>query len=119
MQSDDGILHVPGWHISASQGIDQLDFFLAGMSGNMDILEDNLGTFHGKLIDNLGYSLLISWNRVRAENNGIVWLDCNLLVDACCHTGKSRHGLTLASCCDQNQLFIRIILHLVDLDQSV
>ena len=34
------------------QRIDQLDFFLAGMSGNMDILENNLRTLHGKLIDN-------------------------------------------------------------------
>ena len=27
------------------QGVDQLDFLLAGMSGNMDILENNLGSF--------------------------------------------------------------------------
>ena len=85
----------------------------------MDILEDNLRTFHGKFIDNLGYSLLISRNRVGAENNRIVWFDRDLLVDVGCHTGKSRHGLTLASCCDQNHLIIRIILDLIDLDQSV
>ena len=33
------------------QGVDQFDFLLAGMSGYMCILENNLGTFHGKLID--------------------------------------------------------------------
>ena len=56
---------------------------------------------------------------MRAENNGITWLDGNLLVDACCHTGKCCHGLTLASGCDQYQLLIRVILHLVDLDQGL
>ena len=60
------------------QGIDQFDFFLAGMSGNMDILEDNLCTLHGKFVDNLGYCLLISRDRVGTENDRIIWLDRDL-----------------------------------------
>ena len=101
------------------KGIDQFDLFLAGMSGNVDILEDNLRTLHGELVDNLGYCLLISRDRVGTENDRIIWLDRDLLVDICSHTGKSRHGLTLASCRDQDYLIIRVILDLVDLDQCI
>ena len=35
------------------------------------------------------------------------------------HSGKSRHGFTLASCCDQNNFFIRIIFYLVNFYQSI
>ena len=101
------------------KGVDQLNLLLAGMSGYMCILENNLCTFHGKLVDNLGYSLLITWNRMRAENNCIIRFNGNLLVDISSHTGKSSHGLALTSCSDQNKLLIRIVLYLVDLDQSL
>ena len=101
------------------KGIDQLDFFLACMSGHMDILENNLGALHGQLIDNLGNCFFISGDRIGTEDDGIVRFDGDLLVDIGCHTGKCRHGLTLASGCDQNYLVIRIILHLIDLDQSI
>ena len=40
-------------------------------------------------------------------------------MDICRHTGKRCHGFTLASGCDQNYLLIRIVLHLVDLDQCL
>ena len=63
------------------QRIDQLDFFLAGMSRNMDILENNLRTLHGKLIDNLGYRFLISRNRIGTENNSIIRFDHYFLMD--------------------------------------
>ena len=46
------------------QRIDQFDFFLAGMSGYVNILENNLCTLHGQLIDNLGNGFLISRNRI-------------------------------------------------------
>ena len=36
-----------------------------------------------------------------------------------CHTGQSRHFLTLASGRDKYQLFIRIAVHIVDADQSL
>ena len=89
------------------------------MSGNMDILENNLRTLHGKLIDNLGYRFLISRNRIGTENNRIIRFDHYFLMDVCSHTGKSCHGFTLASCCDQHYLFIRVILNLIDLNQSL
>ena len=101
------------------QRIDQFQFFLTCMTGYMCILENNLGTFHRKLVDNLGYSLLITWNRMRTENNCIIRFNGNLLVDIGSHTGKGSHGLALASCSDQNKLLIRIVLYLVNLDQSL
>ena len=33
------------------QRIDQLDLLLAGMAGNMDILENHVGSLHGQLVD--------------------------------------------------------------------
>ena len=53
------------------------------------------------------------------EEDGVVTDYDYLLMDIGCHTGKCRHGLTLASGCDQNHLVVRIILHLIDLDQCV
>ena len=101
------------------EGVDQLDLLLAGMSGNMDILENNLGSLHRQFVDDLGNCLFISGDRIGAEDDGIVRLDRDLFMDIGCHTGKCRHGLTLASGCDQNHLIVRIILHLIDLDQCV
>ncbi len=63
------------------KGVDQLNLLLAGMSGYMDILENNLCTLHGQFVDNLGNCLFISGNRIGAENDGIVRLDRDLLVD--------------------------------------
>ena len=45
------------------QGIHQLDFFLAGMSRYVGILENHLSSLHGKLIDYLGHCLFITRNR--------------------------------------------------------
>ena len=68
------------------QRIDQLDFFLAGMSGYVCILENNLGTFHGKFVDNLGYGFLITRDRVGAEDDRIVRFDHDFLMNVGCHT---------------------------------
>ena len=102
-----------------NQRIDQFDFLLACMSGNMNILEDNFCTLHGKFIDNLGYRFLISRNRIGTENNRIIRFNHDFLVDIRCHTGKRSHRFTLASCCNQHYLLIRIILNLIDLNQGL
>src|SRR5699024_2139732 len=95
--------------------IDKLNLFLTGMSGNMGILEDYICTFSAQLIDNFRYCFLISRNRIRTKNNGIIWFDGNFFMDISRHTGKSRHRLTLASCSDQDYLIIRIVFNLIDL----
>ena len=92
------------------QRINQFDFFFAGMSGNMHILKDYVSALHAELINNIRYCFFISRNRMGTENNGIVWLNGYLTVCSICHTGQCRHGLSLASCRNQNGLLIRIIL---------
>ena len=101
------------------KGIDQLQILLAGMSGNMCILEDNLCAFCRQLIDHAGNRLLISRDRVGTEDNRIVRLNRHLSVNIRGHTGQSRHGLSLASRCDKHHLLGRIVLHLVNLNQGV
>ena len=92
------------------QGVDQLDLLLAGMAGYMGIFGDHLNTAHSQFVDDLGYLLLIARDRGGAHNDDIVRLDGYLAVHAGCHTRQRRHGLTLASCGDQDCLLIRIIL---------
>ena len=48
------------------QRIDQLDLLLAGMAGNMNILENHVGSHHGQLVDDLGNSFLVARNRIGA-----------------------------------------------------
>ena len=102
-----------------NQRIDQLDLFLTCMAGYVGILENNIRPFHRKLIDHSGNCFFISRNRVGAENNGIARLDLHFTMHVGCHTGKCCHGLALASGCDQHHLLIRIILHLIQLDQGI
>ncbi len=45
--------------------------------------------------------------------------DLDLLVDIGRHTGQGRHGLSLASCRDQNHLVRRVILQLLHLNKGV
>ena len=92
------------------QRIDQFDLFFAGMSGNMHILEDHVGSLFAEFIDDIGYRLFISRDRMGTENDGIVWLDGYLAVGAICHTRQSCHRLALAAGRDQYRLFIRVIL---------
>ena len=98
------------------QGIDQLDLLLAGMSGNMDILEDYVGTLHRQLVDNARYSFFISRNRIGTKNDRIVRLDRHFLVHAACHAGQCCHRLALASRRDDDGLLIRVTLQLLNVD---
>ena len=68
------------------QSIDQLDLFLAGMTGNMCILENNLCTLAVKFIDNIRNRLLIARNRVGTEYNGIPRFNGNFAMCICCHS---------------------------------
>ena len=85
----------------------------------MGILENNICALLAKLIDYLGYCLLISRNRIRGEDNRISLTDRNLLMHATCHTAECSHTLTLASGCDDNRLIPWIILQLLDINQCV
>ncbi len=85
----------------------------------MRILEDDISALAVKLIHHLRYIFLISGNRMRREHNGVARLDLYLLVDAAGHAREGRHGFSLASRRDQNQLLIRVILHLLQGDQRI
>ena len=85
----------------------------------MGVLEDHFRAFRGQLVDYSGNGFLISGNRIGAEDNRVVRLDRHLPVHVRRHSGQSRHGLALASGCDQHHLLRRIILHLVNLNQRV
>ena len=102
-----------------NQRINQLDLFLTCMSGNMDILENNLCTLHLQLVDNSRYGFFVTGNRIRGENNRIVGSDGNLSVNARCHTAQRRHVLALASCCNNNGSVVRIILQAVNIHQRI
>ena len=101
------------------QRVNQFDLFLTGMTGNMNILENNLCTFHGQFINDTGHCFFITRNRVGTENNGITWFNGNFFMNICCHTGQSCHRFSLASGCDQNHLLIRVIFHFIDINQCV
>ena len=83
------------------QGIDQLDLFLAGMSGYMSILENNICPLLEELVDHMGNCFFISRDRVGTEDHGIARQDRDLFVQVCRHTGQCCHGLALASGGDQ------------------
>lgn len=75
--------------------------------------------FGRKFVDHTGNRLLISRNRIRTEDNRIVWLYRHFSVHVRRHSRQSRHRLSLTSGCDKNHFLRRIILHLIDLDQCV
>ena len=98
------------------QSVDQLDLFLTCMAGYVGILIDYFGALHGQFVDNLGHGLLIAGNRSGAEHYHIGRFNRYLFVGASRHTGKGRHGFSLASCGDEHGLLVRIILQLVDIN---
>ena len=101
------------------QRINQLDIFLARMSADMYIFENHICALAHQFIDHTGNRFLISRNRMGTEYNGIIWLNGNFTVHAGCHAGQCGHGLSLASRCNDNRLFIRIIFQLIHINQNV
>ncbi len=89
------------------------------MAGYMDILENNIRALFTELIDNIGDCFFISGNRMGAEHNQISRLNGYLLVNVRGHSGKRGHRLSLAARSNKNHLLVRIILHLVDVNQRV
>ena len=101
------------------QGIDQLDLFLAGMSGYMSILENNICAFAEQLVDDLGDGLFIARDGVGGEDYGIPRTDRDLTVHIVGHTGQGCHTFALASGGDNHLLLIGIILHLIQIHQCI
>ena len=92
------------------QRVDQFNIFLAGMSGYMYILKNNIRSFHQQLVDDIGDCLFIARNGVGGHDDGIGRPDAHLAVHAVRHSGKSRHAFPLRAGGNQNGLILRIIL---------
>src|SRR5699024_4427239 len=108
----DGILRL-------CQRIEELDLLLAGVSGYVRILEDHVSALLCQLVHHFGYRLLFTRDRVRTEDDHISRFDRNLSMCGSGHPAQCRHGLSLASRRDEYQLFIDIVAHLLDPDQSI
>ena len=85
----------------------------------MGILENDVGALHGQLVDDTGNGLLIARDGLGAEYDRIARLNLDFFMDIRRNPGQGRHGLTLASGGNQNHLIVRIILHLLNIDQSL
>ena len=101
------------------QRVDQLYIFPAGMTGHMNILENNICTLTHQLVDNAGNRFFVSRNRIGTENNGIVGLDTHFPVGSVCHAGKCSHRLSLTSCCNNNCLLVRITAKRIYINQNI
>ena len=101
------------------QPVDQLQLFLGSVSGYMRVLIDNFRIALHQLIDNVRNHLLVAGNRFRAENDLITRLDLHIAVLARGHSGKRGQRLALASGCNDNNLVVRIIIDIADIDQEI
>ena len=84
----------------------------------MHILKDHIGSHRRQIVDHPGHCFFISRNRIGAEDNRISRFDRNFFVYIGRHSGQRRHRLSLTSRCNQNDLFIRIIFHFIDINQG-
>ncbi len=100
------------------QRVDHLDLLLAGVSGHMRVLEDDLRALHTQLVDDLGHRLLVARDRVGGEHDYIPRIDLYLAVQVCRHAGERRHRLTLGTGRDQHDLPRAVIDHLLGLNQN-
>ena len=85
----------------------------------MSILENDAGALFGQFIHYLGYGLLIARYRMGAENDHVSRFDRHLSVGRGCHPAQCRHGLSLTSCCDEYNLFVYIIPHLLNAYEGI
>ena len=99
--------------------IDKLYFFLAGMSRYVGVLNDNLRSLKGQLIDHLGDGFLISRYRPGTKNNHIPRFNGDLPMDTGSNARQRSHSFSLASRRDQHQLVIRIIPHLLQCNDHI
>ena len=102
------------------QRIDQLDLFLAGMTGYMHILEDHLCSLHGQLIDNLGNCFFISRNRIGTQDHGISRF--HLYIFRCIFAAirdRAAMDSPWLPVVISTSLFIRIIFHLLNINERI
>ena len=97
----------------------QLQLFAAGMAGHMDALiaaiDDIRAQFH-KVVDGLYDQFFIAGYRIGGDNNSVTRYNSDLAVIRGRHACQSRHWLTLAARCADNDLLGAIVVNLVYVD---
>ena len=101
------------------QVVDQLDVLLAGMTGGVYVLGDDIRALHQELIDDRRDRLLVARDRAGGEDDRVAGADGDLAVQAVRHAAEGGHALSLAAGRDDDGLFSGIVFELFDVDQGV
>ena len=101
------------------QVIDQLDIFLAGVAGRVDVLGDDIRPFQHQLVDDACDRLLVARDGAGRENDRVIGADRDLAVHAVSHAAQGRHALALAAGRDYDRFIPGIVFELIDIDQGV
>ena len=101
------------------QMVDQLDVFLAGMAGCVNILCGDIGALQQEFVDDGSDRLFVARNGTGGEDNRISGADGHFAVHTVRHAAEGRHRLSLAAGRDDNGLLSRIVFELIDVDQGI
>ena len=102
---------------------DQLQFFLAGVSADVDRRRGAVFVNHVRLaaeqvVDHAVDGLLVAGNDARGEHDRVAFLDFGVLVIVDGGARERRHGLALRAADHHADFFRREILHLAGMDQQ-
>ena len=90
--------------------MEDLQFFLAGVAGNMQafaLFINNFRTLAIQLVNDPGHRLLIAGNGRGGDNDPVTTHNIDLLVGRESHTVQGRHILTLGTGGHNNDLILR------------
>ena len=102
------------------QIVHHLDFLLAGVAGNVDAVAlfiDNVRTQLVQMVDSTGNKLFVARNRCSRNNYCITGHNINLFMVIHSHTSERAHRLALTAGGDNNNLFRRIVMSFVNINQ--
>ena len=99
-----------------------LDFFLAGVTGNMDIRNAGVNDGNallGQFVDDTTDEFFVAGNRRCGNDNEILGTEFHLVVLCIRHTGQRTHRFTLRAGCDDGQLLGIVFLDLTEIDDCI
>ena len=101
------------------QIVHKLNFFLAGVTGNVyavALFVNNLRTQLIQMVDSTGNQLFIARNRRSGNNYRIARHNVHLFMVAHSHAGQGAHRLALAAGGNNNDLVRSIVMRFVNID---
>ena len=104
------------------KGQHQLLLFLAGVAGNMGIVHvfvNDLCAQGQKAVDHLGHGLFVAGDGAGRDNDKVSGTDLDGTVAGLRHTGQSGQRFTLAAGGDKDNLFRRVFVDLLDINQHI